>query len=155
MKGKIIVMTSNEAELDLATSCGTIVGNRDGKILLAHVTGTRYWDIPKGVQEYDESPFDAAKRELYEETGLVFDDELFQEVGDFDYLTDKRLHLFLVRAPESLLSLSHLACTSYFSHKVTGLPTAEMDDFRWASRSDVVRLCTPEMASRLLSLSWK
>lgn len=147
-------MTLTATELDLATSCGTVIVNGDGKILLAHVTGTRYWDIPKGVQECDESPFETAKRELYEETGLEFDDELFQEIGDFDYLTDKRLHLFLVKAPEHLHSLTHLTCTSYFLHRITGLPTVEMDDFRWASRSDVVRLCTPEMAARLLSLQW-
>ncbi|WP_194725325.1 NUDIX hydrolase [Noviherbaspirillum malthae] len=147
-------MTLPEIELDVATSCGTVIVNRDGKILLAHVTGTRYWDIPKGVQEYDESPFEAAKRELYEETGLVFDDDHFLEIGDFDYLADKRLYLFFVRAPANLQSLAHLKCTSHFRNKVTGLPTVEMDDFRWASRSEIARLCTPEMADRLLSLHW-
>jgi 8-oxo-dGTP pyrophosphatase MutT (NUDIX family) len=147
-------MTLYETELDVVTSCGTIIVNKDRKILLAHVTGTRYWDIPKGVQEYDESPFEAAKRELYEETGLAFDDDNFQEIGDFDYQADKRLHLFFVRAPENLHSLAHLKCTSHFRSKVTGLPTVEMDDFRWASRSEIARLCTHEMANRLLSLHW-
>ena len=33
----------------LSTSCGTLVINQHGQILLCHVTGTRNWDIPKGM----------------------------------------------------------------------------------------------------------
>ena len=106
-------MLSTELTLDCATSCGTIIVNKSRQILICHVTGTRYWDIPKGVQEDGESAFASAKRELYEETGLKFADKLFEEIGEFDYQWDKRLHLFLVRAPDSLDNLSHLECTSH------------------------------------------
>lgn len=139
---------------EIATSCGILLFNKRGQLLLCHVTGTNHWDIPKGMQEDDESTFDAAKRELWEETGLRFDDALFEEVGGFEYQTHKRLHLYRAQAPESLDSLGHLICTSHFSHSVTGKPTMEMDDYRWASRDDVRSLCLLPMARQLLSLDW-
>lgn len=142
------------AKNELATSCGTLVINKKGDVLLCHVTGTNHWDIPKGMQDAGESAFEAAKRELWEETGLEFDEVLFEEVGCFDYRKDKKLHLYKVRAAEDFDSLGHLICTSHFPHHVTGKPTPEMDGFCWASRNDVRTLCWPRMAERLLSLEW-
>jgi putative (di)nucleoside polyphosphate hydrolase len=137
-----------------ATSCGTLIINSHGKILLCHVTGTNHWDIPKGMKEPEESAIDAARRELQEETGLEFDESLFEEIGDFDYEKNKRLHLYKLRVPESLDSLDRLICTSHFLHDLTGELTPEMDDFCWAAREDIRKLCTLRMAERLLSLAW-
>lgn len=67
---------------EVPTSCGTIIGNNKGQILLCHVTDTNHRDIPKGMQDHRESAMDAAKRELHEETGLVFDDALFDEMAE-------------------------------------------------------------------------
>lgn len=106
------------------------------------------------MREPDESNFHAAKRELREETDLVLDDALFEEIGSFDYQAHKRLHLYKVSAPESLDKLDHLICTSYFSHHVTGEPTPEMDGFCWASRHEIRSLCTLLMAQQLLSFGW-
>lgn len=139
---------------ELTTSCGTIILNKEGQILLCHVTGTNFWDIPKGRMNPGELPFQAAKRELFEETGLAFNDALFKELGGFKYQRNKRLHLYKLRAPETLSSLSHLRCTSYFSHQTTGISTPEMDGFRWASRTDIRVLCPFPMAECLLSLAW-
>lgn len=137
-----------------ATSCGSIVINKKGEVLLCHVTGTNHWDIPKGMQDAGESTLEAAKRELWEETSLEFDEVLFEEIGCFDYRKDKKLHLYKVRVTEDFDSLGHLICTSHFPHHVTGKPTPEMDGFCWASRNDVETLCWPRMAERLLSLEW-
>lgn len=136
------------------TSCGTLIVNNRGEILLCHVTGMDHWDIPKGLRDAGETPIAAAMRELQEETGLAFDEEVFEEIGNFDYQPGKRLHLYKVHAPESLDCLGHLVCTSYFSHRVTGRMTPEMDGFRWAAREEVRDLCAPRMARRLLSLEW-
>jgi putative (di)nucleoside polyphosphate hydrolase len=138
----------------VATSCGTLIINRKGQILLCHVTGTSHWDIPKGLQDPGENTLEAAMRELREETGLVFDRSLFEELGSFDYQRTKRLHLYKVSAPESLESLDHLICTSHFAHHVTGRLTPEMDGYRWASREEVRTLCAPRMGQQLLSLEW-
>lgn len=136
------------------TSCGTLVINKKGQVLLCHVTGTNHWDIPKGMQDAGESALEAAKRELWEETGLEFDEVLFEEIGWLDYRKNKKLHLYKVRVAEDFDSLGHLICTSHFPHHVTGKPTPEMDGFCWASRNDVGTLCWPRMAERLLSLEW-
>lgn len=139
---------------EVPTSCGTIITNDKGQILLCHVTGTDHWDIPKGMQDRSESTLAAAKRELHEETGLVFDDALFREIGGFGYQKDKRLHLYALRAPDSLNSLEQLVCTSHFQHRTTGELMPEMDAFCWASRDDISKLCTLRMAELLLSLEW-
>jgi 8-oxo-dGTP pyrophosphatase MutT (NUDIX family) len=142
------------APMEKPTSCGTLIFNRQGQLLLCHVTGTGHWDIPKGMRQPGESTLDAAKRELKEETGLELDDALFEEIGSFDYVKHKRLHLYQLRAPECLDSLGKLGCTSYFIHPVTGEPTPEMDGYTWAFRDEIPSLCLLQMARQLLMLKW-
>lgn len=138
----------------LPISCGTLLINPQGQILLCHVTGTRNWDIPKGMQDPGESTLEAAMRELFEEAGLAFDAAAFEDLGVFDYRRDKRLHLYKVKAPAELASLEALKCTSYFPHQTTGAITPEVDGFMWAGRDEVRTLCWPRMAERLLALAW-
>ncbi len=135
-------------------SCGTLVVNPCGELLLCHVTNTDHWDIPKGLMDPGETPLAAAMREMQEEAGLAFDVELFEDLGCFDYRPDKRLHLFRVRSPDDFDSLAALVCTSFFPHHKTGEATPEVDGFRWAARSEIARLCWPRMAKRLLALDW-
>lgn len=135
-------------------SCGTLVLDDTGRLLLGHVTGTAAWDIPKGMQDPGETPLAAAMRELHEEAGIAFAPERFVDLGQFEYRRDKRLHLFRVEAGAELGDLTGLACTSFFPHHATGQPTPEMDGFRWAARGEISQLCWPRMASLLLTLPW-
>ncbi|MFV2083087.1 NUDIX domain-containing protein [Micromonospora sp. LOL_021] len=48
-----------------------LLRDRDGRILLVEPTYKDYWELPGGVVEADESPYDAAVRELAEELGLA------------------------------------------------------------------------------------
>lgn len=137
-----------------SVSCGTLVLGSDGRLLLCHVTGTAAWDIPKGMQDPGETPLESAMRELREEAGVVFPPERFHDLGKFSYRRDKRLHLFRVDAGDELGDLSQLVCTSFFPHHATGVPTPEMDGFRWAARDQLSQLCWPRMGALLLSLSW-
>ncbi|MDB5917623.1 MAG: hypothetical protein JWR40_1857 [Massilia sp.] len=138
----------------LPISCGTLVVNPAGQLLLCHVTDTARWDIPKGMQDPGEGTLEAAMRELREEAGIGFAADRFVDLGLFDYRPDKRLHLYLVRAGPELASLGHLACTSFFPHQTTGAPTPEADAYRWAARTELAALCWPRMAQRLLALEW-
>jgi putative (di)nucleoside polyphosphate hydrolase len=139
---------------DLPVSCGTLVFNDKGELLLCHVTGHHLWDLPKGMQEAGEPAVKTAKRELHEETGLEFTEELFIEIGRFDFRPDKRLHLFKVHAPAEAQDIRQMHCTSHFVHPVTGKSTPEMDGFRWASRAEIPQLCGPNMQRVLLSIDW-
>ncbi len=138
----------------LPVSCGTLVVNPAGQLLLCHVTNTPRWDIPKGMQDPGESTLGAAVRELREEAGIVFDAARFEDLGGFAYRRDKRLHLYRVQVGDELGDLSALVCTSFFPHPVTGKPTPETDGFRWAGRSEIGALCWPRMGQLLLTLAW-
>jgi 8-oxo-dGTP pyrophosphatase MutT (NUDIX family) len=137
-----------------AISCGTLLINDEGKILLCHVTDTRHWDIPKGIQDPGETALAAARRELREETGLAFAAARFHDLGQFAYRPDKDLHLFRVDVGRELATLEALACTSFYPHRHTGRPTPEADGFRWCTRAAVRTLCWPRMAALLLALDW-
>lgn len=50
-------------------SCGALVFNKDGNVLIIHSVMGHY-DIPKGHVESDETDFQTAIREIKEETGV-------------------------------------------------------------------------------------
>ena len=135
-----------------AVSCGTLILNPAGELLLCHVTETAKWDIPKGVRDPGETALEAAMRELQEEAGIAFARERFEDLGQFNYRRDKHLHLFRVYAGSELERLDHLVCTSFFPHRFTGKPTPEADGYRWARRDELARLCWPRMGQLLLKL---
>ena len=50
-------------------SAGGVVLNKKGQVLVVNQKGTS-WSLPKGHIENEESPVEAAKREIYEESGI-------------------------------------------------------------------------------------
>lgn len=58
-------------------SFGAVVVDEKGRYLLVKHRYGGHWDFPKGHMEGDESPLEAAMREVLEETGLEL--ELFGE----------------------------------------------------------------------------
>jgi ADP-ribose pyrophosphatase YjhB (NUDIX family) len=49
---------------------GALIRDRDGRILFIDPTYKPFLDIPGGIAEADESPYDACRREVLEEVGL-------------------------------------------------------------------------------------
>jgi ADP-ribose pyrophosphatase YjhB (NUDIX family) len=49
---------------------GALIRDRTGRILFLEPTYKPTLDIPGGIAEYDESPYDACRREVLEEIGL-------------------------------------------------------------------------------------
>lgn len=139
---------------ELPVSCGTLVINAVREILLCHVTGHDLWDLPKGMQEQGETAVKAARRELHEETGLEFAEDLFVEIGCFDFRPDKKLHLFKIQTEKGSVNPETLICVSHFIHVASGKSLPEMDGFRWAKRVDVPNLCGPNLQRVLLALEW-
>ncbi|MGF6411898.1 NUDIX hydrolase [Paraburkholderia sp. MM5482-R1] len=127
-------------------SCGIVLLDPDGRVLLAHATETTHWDIPKGQGEDGEAPHVTALREMVEETGIALEADRLKDLGLFVYRRDKDLHLFAARAGAGELDLSTCTCTSLFPRRSDGMLIPEMDDYRWASIEEV-----PRYASRSLT----
>ena len=94
------------------TSCGVLVRDGAGLVLLGQATGSARWDIPKGIAEPGESFASAAARELREETGLVAAAEALRGLGVHRYLPAKDLALFGWEA--GAIDVAGLRCTSLF-----------------------------------------
>ena len=94
-------------------SAGGVVVNAEGRGLLVSQHGTS-WSLPKGHLEAGESPLDAARREIREETG-VSRLEFVRALGSYtryrlgadggeDRSELKTIHLFLFRTDETALA---------------------------------------------------
>ncbi len=107
------------------TSCGVIVTDGE-RLLLGHATRSPRWDIPKGEAEPGESFAAAARRELFEETGLDAPEAALRPLGAFPYRRSKDLALF-VWMPPQLPEPKTLVCASQFSWN--GRMWPELDRF--------------------------
>jgi ADP-ribose pyrophosphatase YjhB (NUDIX family) len=94
-------------------SAGGVVVNAEGRVLLVSQHGTS-WSLPKGHLEAGETPLEAARREIREESG-VSRLELVRPLGSYsrhrlgadggeDRSELKTIHLFLFRTDEEELS---------------------------------------------------
>jgi len=128
-------------------SCGTLVFEPRGDLLLCHLTGTPYWDIPKGLLDPGESEREAALREVQEECGLRLHEASSIELGRFRYRPRKDLHLFAVL--HDRIDAACLKCQTIFTDR-HGLQRPEVDAYAWAPPSEVERRCAPSLAAVLL-----
>jgi len=131
------------------TSCGVIV--TDGELLLlGHATRSPRWDIPKGVAEPGESLAAAARRELFEETGLDAPPAELRPLGVFPYRRGKDLALF-VWLLAALPDPGTLVCTSHFALNGRMLP--EFDRFGLFDRDAALARVGRSMSSVLAGIS--
>ena len=123
-------------------SAGVILVRRNGiqwKYLLLRAFS--YWDFPKGIVEPDESPIEAAKREVGEETTL---NDLnfhwgynYRETGP--YGCGKVARYYIAETNESSVNLP--------VNPDIGRP--EHDEYRWVSYEEAVSLVAPRVRPAL------
>ncbi len=66
-----MLLASHKGMPDNPLSCGVVVVRYiDGTLNFLLLRAYQYWDFPKGIMEEGEAPFDAALREVEEETTL-------------------------------------------------------------------------------------
>jgi 8-oxo-dGTP pyrophosphatase MutT (NUDIX family) len=128
------------------TSCGILVCNPAGELLMCHATGTAYWDIPKGTGEAGESMQQTALRETAEECGLAFDANDLLELGRFHYRPAKDLQLYAALVERVDAQRCH--CSTQFRDRF-GRERPEMDDFAWVPFGAVATRCAKSMAALL------
>jgi 8-oxo-dGTP pyrophosphatase MutT (NUDIX family) len=118
-------------------SAGGVVTNSEGKVLVVSQHGTS-WSLPKGHIDPGEDALVAARREIYEESGIR-DLELIRELGSYerhrigvnggeDRSEWKIITMFLFRTSEKLLKPVD----------------PENPEAKWVERSKVARLLTHE-----------
>lgn len=136
-------------------SCGVVILNAEREIFACHATGTSRWDLPKGLAEEGETAVETAVRETWEETSLSLDPQTLLELGAFDYLPSKRLHLFALRVAPNAIDIESCRCHSTFAHHATGLPTLEVDANAWKPLNRIESWCGKNLTRVLLSVDWK
>jgi len=96
-----------------------------------------HWDFPKGVREQGEEPIDAARREVYEETGvadLAFDwGERYFETGPYSRGKVARYYIARTETEAVEMGLS----------PETGQP--EHHEWRWVSFNEAYDLGSPRV----------
>ncbi|ROR34292.1 bis(5'-nucleosyl)-tetraphosphatase [Inmirania thermothiophila] len=119
-------------------SAGFVLVRRgDGGWRYLMLRAYRNWDFPKGLVEPGESPLEAARREVAEETGL---DELVLRWGE-DYVETgpygrgKVARYYLAEAPRGAVVLP--------VSPELGRP--EHDEYRWVDLAEALRLAPPRL----------
>lgn len=130
--------TYNESLEEKRITCGIYLFDKNNLLLIQHPTNFRptVWGVPKGrVDEGESDLFEVAKRELFEETGIVLDNytivskEEFNEVRYND--TNKYLKGFFVKIEEDLSDFN-LHCDSMVYRN--GKPSfPEVDEYKWVT----------------------
>jgi putative (di)nucleoside polyphosphate hydrolase len=129
-------------------SCGVLVTDGE-RLLLGHPPRSPRWDIPKGVAEPGETFAVAARRELFEETGIEASESELRPLGVFSYLPAKDLALFLW-APPVMPDPAVLVCVSCFAWK--GRQWPEFDRFGLFARDEALLLVGKNMARVLAAI---
>ena len=127
-------------------SCAVLLLEEPGRLLLCHVTGTRWWDVPKGLQEPGETPRQAALRELAEETCLVLPPAALLDLGRLAYRPGKDLHLFASRPDAGTADPALCRCSSHFTDPRTGRVRPEVDAYAWVPFAEIAGRCAGNMA---------
>ncbi len=95
--------------------------NAEGKFLVVNTTYSNGWDLPSGHVDRNETPDNAAARELFEETGIVFD-QLQQQSVVF----------------QPLMRTVQVLFTGTLDHNpVLKADNVEISEVRWVNRGDV------------------
>ncbi len=120
-------------------SAGAVVYNKKmGKYLLLHYP-TGHWDFPKGHVEPRESEVRAAKREVFEETGVEveilfgFHEIIRYKFRERDVLVDKKVVYFIGLTDKEDVKLSY-----------------EHDEYAWLPYEEALEKITYDTSKKVL-----
>lgn len=116
-------------------TCGIWLFNKNKEMLLVHPTyhAENFYTIPKGVMDAGETEFEAAKRELHEETNILWSDieKFITNITELElkvFKNNKKAMKSFVVECDSDLSFLELKCNSMVPRKE---PFPEVDVFIW------------------------
>ena len=85
---------------------------------------------------------------------LALEPASLDELGLYDYLPAKRLHLYALRVAVDAFEIGACRCHTSFPHHASGLPTLEVDAYAWKPLDRVDAWCGKNMTRVLLALDW-
>lgn len=136
----------------MKTSCGIIILNELNEVFMAHSTGNKFFDIPKGLLDDGESTIDCAVRECLEETSIIIEKEKLIDIGLFPYNKEKNLYIYFYRISKNEIEIKDLKCTSFFEDVYTKKMKPEADYFEWKDWSNVEQFCAKSMSKLITKL---
>ncbi len=120
-------------------SAGAVVFNtRTKKYLILHYP-TGHWDFPKGHVEKGENEVNAAKREVFEETGIEveiifgFRESIVYHFREYGFLIEKKVIYFLGLTDKEEVRLSY-----------------EHDGYAWMDYEEAFRRITYDSSKKVL-----
>src|SRR6266436_91361 len=118
-------------------AAGGVVINDEGKVLVVSQRGTS-WSLPKGHIDFGEDALAAAKREIYEESGIR-DLELVRELGSSER------HKIGVNGGDDPSELKAITMFLFRTSEKSLKPVdPDNPEARWVDRSKVGQLLTHE-----------
>ncbi|MCF0124388.1 MAG: NUDIX hydrolase [Clostridia bacterium] len=130
--------------MDTKNRVGVIIYNSEGKFLIEHAPnhyfGDNDWDLPKGhIGTEDKSKEESAKRECFEETGILLDN--ISLIGETKYkegtITLYEAHLedtYLKGLSDEEIINNYVECTTYF--EADGKKWPEVTNFKFISMEE-------------------
>lgn len=115
---------------------GGVVLNKKGEVLVVNQHGLS-WSLPKGHVEEEEDELNAAKREIFEETGIS-DLTVIKKLGSYD-----RAKIALDVTKEDKLEKRTITLFLFATSQITLSPRdPENPEARWVPREEVVEYLT-------------
>lgn len=115
------------------------------KVLLVryNVYNQRHWDFPKGKQKKGEKLIETAKREIYEETGLIIKNFDLNFKAEYNYsytkdsgeLVEKRYNYFLAKIPK----IKKIKISKEHSDYIWATFEEAMNLFEFDSQKEILR----------------
>lgn len=122
-------------------SAGGLLRDRDGRLLVLKPTYKRGWTIPGGQIEADgESPWQACRREIREETGLSV---ITGRLVCVDFLRPRRAR------PGGLRFVFDCGSLGPAEQRRVVLPDDEIVEHRWAEPDEALRLLSGPVGRRV------
>ena len=137
----------------MKSTCGVFIINPDGHVLIAHPTNTpdTVWSIPKGMRDDGETSFNAAIREVFEETGIILPDDksLYLRLPDAFYTKNKK-RLVAFAIIHDNIDISILKCDSMVLPRPgREVVFPEIDRYMWVTPAELAGLVHHTQASHI------
>jgi ADP-ribose pyrophosphatase YjhB (NUDIX family) len=111
------------------SSAAVIIENEAHELLVVKANYKKYWTLPGGMIDHDETPKQAAIREVAEEVGIVLDAKSVEFVAVVDRMSSTaQTYQFIFKAAVPIAGLESII-----------LQASEIDEYAFVSKDQIAR----------------